>query len=195
MIFAECLRWIPDGMPESTDAVVVVSSCGTIVKRLEYKKWNEKNKNYSTMKEHIYRQSTNRGKQVRDSEEKIKKYGMYKNVCIRDVWYSTHKLVALAFIKNTNNLDSVDHINGIRDDNRVENLEWVTNSENVKRAWRSGQRDVSRMRKLPDSEMDKIMLLRKAGLSFEKIGKKYSMRGESIRSRVKKYEDSNGCKK
>ena len=43
MIFAECLRWTPDSMPESTDAVVVVSSCGTIVKRLEYKKWNEKN--------------------------------------------------------------------------------------------------------------------------------------------------------
>ena len=82
MIFAECIRWMPDEMPESTEAVVVVSRCGTIVKRLEYKKWNEKNKNYSTMKEHIYKQSTNRGKQVRDSEEKIKKYGMYKNVSI-----------------------------------------------------------------------------------------------------------------
>lgn len=195
MIFKECLRWMPDDMPESTEAIVVVSSCGKIVKRLPYKKWNEKNGNYSRMKEHVYKQSTNRGKQVRDSIEKINKYGMYKNVCIRDSWYSVHKLVAIAFIPNPLGLDSVDHINGVRDDNRVENLEWVTNAENVKRAWKTGQRDVSRMRKLPEEEMESVMSLRRSGLSFEKIGKIYGMRGESIRHRVKQYEDSNGCEK
>ena len=37
-----------------------------------------------------------------------------------------HRLVAEAFIDNPNNYDCIDHINGVRDDNRVENLRWCT---------------------------------------------------------------------
>lgn len=58
---------------------------------------------------------------------------LYKNGKPKDL--SIHRLVAETFIPQNDLLKSdVNHINGMKTDNRVENLEWVTKSENIRHA-------------------------------------------------------------
>ena len=52
--------------------------------------------------------------------------------------YLVHRLVAMLYVPNPNNLDVVNHKDGNKRNNNADNLEWVTTSENLKHAFRIG---------------------------------------------------------
>lgn len=67
----------------------------------------------------------------------IDRYG-YNSIIIRKKRYLIHRLVAKAFIDNSNNLLEINHIDGNKLNNHIENLEWCTHKENMLHAFNTG---------------------------------------------------------
>lgn len=95
---------------------------------------------FKTIKEYpLYSVSTH-GRVMKNSSRKImtpsKKPNGYMQINLftndgRRKKEYVHRLVALTFISNAANLPEVNHIDGRRDNNVLENLEWVTRRENI----------------------------------------------------------------
>ncbi len=98
-----------------------------------------------------------------------------------------HRLIAIAFIDNPEQKPEVNHKNGIRNDNRVENLEWVTGSENKLHSYRHLNRKSSFCklkgkpttwsRKLTDEQADAI---RADSRTCREIAKEYGVSAKTV---------------
>ncbi|CAL6090440.1 Conserved_hypothetical protein [Hexamita inflata] len=67
--------------------------------------------------------------------------------------YKVHRLIAQTFIENPDNLSVVDHISRNNQDNRIENLRWVTQSNNCKNRKTSNNIKYEYFNELPDEEI------------------------------------------
>ncbi len=69
----------------------------------------------------------------------------YERVCLfkvhRDRRYKVHRLVAITFIPNPDGKEQVNHKDGNKRNNSVDNLEWMTNSENMQHSIEHGLHD------------------------------------------------------
>lgn len=96
--------------------------------------------------------------------------------------FQIHRLVAKAFIPNTDNKPCVNHINGIKNDNRAENLEWCTYSENEKHSFDKLGKITNGIirRKIPLNKISYIKELNKKGFSQRSIAKQFNVSPTTI---------------
>lgn len=76
----------------------------------------------------------------------------------KDKSFRVHREVAKHFIPNPNNLPEVNHLNG-KDDNRAASLEWVSRSENVRHAFRTGLTNPAKGASHPKAKMTEETVL------------------------------------
>lgn len=137
---------------------------------------------YSKRSGKILKQHTNRKGYMQISTRIGGRKGMV--VC-----FKVHRLVAEAFIKNPEGKIAVNHKNGVKDDNCVGNLEWVTHKENLKHAVDTGLLNYDHLfgakhpkRVLSYLEAEEIRLLhRTSSRSLRSIAKEFQCHHQTVR--------------
>lgn len=92
--------------------------------------------------------------------------------------FKLHRLIAEMFIPKVEGKTQINHINGIKDDNRLENLEWCNNAENQQHAWNNG---------LNRSSYNKLVLDTQTGIFYNsatELAKLLGMKRSTLISRL-----------
>lgn len=119
---------------------------------------------------------------------KLNKYG-YPSA---GLWYKgkrtdvvIHRLVAEAFIDNQNNYEQINHIDGNKTNNHVENLEWCDNNYNMKHAKENGllahqKGEKHGGHKLTNEQVREIRRLRNEGWKYRQLAEKFGVCDRTI---------------
>lgn len=98
---------------------------------------------------------------------------------------SVHRMLALAFIPNPENKSDVNHRDGDKKNNSIENLEWLTHQENIFHAMKTGL--MNQTGRPEKSERDEqIRSLHKEGKSIKSLAKMFMVSDGRIRQIINK---------
>lgn len=102
----------------------------------------------------------------------------------RAITTSVHRIVAQLFVDNPHDLPEVNHIRPPKTNNRADNLEWVTQAQNLQHAVETGlinrKGDKNIKAKLKESDVVQINWFYMDGMSSKEISEKYSVHQSSI---------------
>lgn len=112
-----------------------------------------------------YFEASNLGRIRRSSTGHVYKTSKCRGgYCDLNTWYQgrrihirVHRFVALAFHKRVGEADSVNHIDGNKENNKPDNLEWVTIQENNQHAFDIGLKNCRHQRSLNDEQVREIL--------------------------------------
>ena len=115
----------------------------------------------------------------------------YLRVSLLGKTCKVHRLVASAFIPNPENKPTVNHINGIKTDNRADNLEWATRSENTQHAYDSGLTigHTGRRDKGNNKFGKEWTELNNKGVSLREISRMYGVTHHTVKRTIIKYAE------
>lgn len=139
----------------------------------------------------VFNTKTNKHLKIQTNRYGYKVVQLYKNGIPKK--FSIHRLIAIQYIKNPTNKLEVNHINGIKSDNRLENLEWVTKSENGLHAYRVGLSNISELnKKMVRAKVIKVVLDTENGVFYDsltdlcnELNLKYSKMRDMLSNRTK----------
>lgn len=124
-------------------------------------------------------------KGTQTKEERILKYKYDKKgyCCVslhnkKPKPFKVHRLVAMAFIENKEGKVQVNHIDGDKKNNRVDNLEWCTNGENQKHAYKIGLQKSTRKKKIKQYDLNNNFI--KMWESITQASKELNIKRENI---------------
>jgi hypothetical protein len=141
------------------------------------------------IKDHSDYSVSDRGriKSFKWSKEKILKTPINKQgypvVTLDGKLHKVHRLVAKAFLKSIKGKNEVNHIDGVKTNNNLKNLEYCTRGENLEHCYKVGLRsskgELNKKSKLKNKDIKKIVKLSK-NLSSREIGQIYNVHKSTI---------------
>ncbi len=99
-----------------------------------------------------------------------------------------HRVVAQTYITNPDNKPMVNHIDGVKTNNRVENLEWVTGQENHDHAATLG---LYPNQKILSHQKKEVFDLVKSGVPVKDVAERYGMKPGGVYSLFYRYKEQN----
>lgn len=126
-------------------------------------------------------------------KDKIIKGGLdergYSRINIKGKKYRLHRLIGDVFIRNPKKKPKINHKNGIKLYNRIENLEWCTNLENIRHAIKNGlarKADGRTQSPLKIKDLNNIILWKSQGMTGADIGRHFNICKETINKFLRK---------